>query len=112
MTMSTKFSTEQESFWAGKFGDEYVSRNNKPESISRRTAVFAKILSRTQGINTVLEIGANIGHNLFSIKNLLPLCKFSAIEINETAIKELESIPDTNVFRGSVFDFSPSELGL
>jgi spore coat polysaccharide biosynthesis protein SpsF len=110
--MSTKFSTEQEFFWAGKFGDEYVSRNNKPESISWRTAVFSKILSRTQGINTVLEIGANIGHNLFAIRNLLPSCKFSAIEINQTAIKELELIPNTKVFRGSVFDFTPSELGL
>jgi spore coat polysaccharide biosynthesis protein SpsF len=110
--MATKFSTEQESFWAGGFGDEYVYRNNKSESISWRTGVFAKILSRTKGINTVLEIGANIGHNLLAIKNLLPSCKFSGIEINETAIKELESIPDVKVFAGSVFDFKPSELGL
>jgi pseudaminic acid biosynthesis-associated methylase len=110
--MNTKFSTEQESFWAGEFGDEYVGRNNKFESISWRTAIFAKILSRTHGINTALEIGANIGQNLFAIKNLLPSCKFSAIEINETAIKKLELIPDTKVFKGSVFDFNPSELGL
>ena len=110
--MATKFSTEQESFWAGGFGDEYVYRNNKSESISWRTGIFAKILSRTKGINTALEIGANIGHNLLAIKNLLPSCKFSGIEINETAIKELESIPDVKVFAGSVFDFKPSDLGL
>jgi pseudaminic acid biosynthesis-associated methylase len=110
--MQTQKKTEQEVFWAGDFGNEYVSRNSKPESINWRTAIFSKILARTRGIETILEIGANIGHNLLAIKNLLPHCKFSAIEINKEAGKQLELIPDTKVFKGSVFDFNPKDLGL
>src|SRR5689334_22482589 len=104
--MQTQKKREQEAFWAGDFGNEYVSRNSKPESINWRTAIFSKILTRTRGIETILEIGANIGHNLLAIKNLLPHCKFFAIEINKEAGKQLELIPDTKVFKGSVFDFN------
>jgi pseudaminic acid biosynthesis-associated methylase len=109
--MNTPFSTEQEYFWAGEFGNEYIGRNNTLENISWRTARFSKILSHTKGITKALEIGANIGQNLLAIKNLIPSCQFSAIEINPLAVKKLELIPDTKVFKGSVFDFLPSELG-
>lgn len=40
------FKTEQENFWAGDFGNEYVDRNKNPENIAGRTAVFSKIIDR------------------------------------------------------------------
>jgi len=110
--MPGSFETEQESFWAGEFGNEYISRNNTAESVSAKTFLFSKIFSNTKGVSTILEIGANIGLNLLAIKNLYPSCKCSAIEINAVAAEQLKKIPDVNVFEGSAFQFSAAELGM
>ena len=85
--MSSTFKTEQEEFWAGEFGNEYISRNNYLETIGARTVLFSKIFTYTKAVSSILEIGANIGLNLLSIKNLSPSCKCSAIEINPEAVK-------------------------
>jgi pseudaminic acid biosynthesis-associated methylase len=109
--MNNTFETEQENFWAGEFGNEYINRNNASNDVSAKTALFGSILSNTKKVASVLEIGANIGLNLLAIKNLFPFCKFSAIEINPDAVKQLKTIPDVNVFEGSAFQFSHSDLG-
>lgn len=109
--MSKIFETDQESFWAGTFGDAYVERNNDPRRIARRTALFAKILSRTRGVSRILELGANIGQNLLAIGNLIPGAEFGAVEINEKAIESLRLIPNTKVFRGSILDFDATDAG-
>jgi len=109
--MKRDFRSEEEAFWAGDFGDAYNDRNNDPKSVADRTAVFAKILRRTRGVSSVLELGANIGQNLLAIRNLLPDCKFAGIEINAKAVERLINIPQVKVFRGSIFDFSSAELG-
>ena len=109
--MNKEYKTEQERFWAGDFGDTYVDRNRDPFSIASRTAQFVKILNRTRDISNILEFGANIGQNLVAIRNLIPACACSAVEINRKAIDSLERIPDVQIFRGSIFDFSADELG-
>lgn len=108
----TTFSTEQEAFWAGEFGSEYVERNKNPIRIARKTAFFAKVLSRTQGVSGVLELGSNIGLNLQAIRNLLPGSALTGIEINATAVARLAEIPDVRALHGSIFDFSPEAIGL
>ena len=104
------FKTEQEKFWAGDFGNEYVVRNSDPNSIAQRTAVFSKILSRTKDVNSFLEFGSNIGLNLIALRNLIPSCSVSAIEINSKAIEVLKNIPGTKIFEGSFLNFSSNEL--
>lgn len=106
-----KFKTEQEKFWAGDFGNEYVDRNSNPSSIAPRTAVFSKILSRTKNVSSILEFGASIGQNLLALRNLIPSCSLSAIEINSNAIEKLKNIPDTRIFEGSFLNFSSDDLG-
>lgn len=110
--MSERFNTEQETLWAGDFGDAYTSRNSDPKSVAYRTALFANILKRTRGVRSVLELGANIGQNLLALTNLLPQCNFAGVEINATAAASLGQIPHVNVFQGSFLQFSPSDLGL
>jgi pseudaminic acid biosynthesis-associated methylase len=105
------YKTDQEKFWAGEFGDEYTIRNNVAELIAIRTHAFAKIFSKTERINSALEFGANIGDNLLAIRNLIPSCSFSAIEINSKAAEILKSIPNTTVHLGSIFDFTPQDIG-
>lgn len=109
--MSKKYRTEQENFWAGNFGNDYVDRNNSPRNIARNTAIFKKILSKTYGVSRFLELGANIGQNLIAIRNLIPDSVFTAVEINDKAADILEQVPNTRVLRGSILNFKPADLG-
>lgn len=59
--------TEQEKFWAGEFGDEYLKRNTSRKAVAIQMAIFSRILARTSGIKSVLEFGANTGVNLAAL---------------------------------------------
>ena len=100
------FKTEQEKFWAGKFGDEYIQRNQEAWLLASNTALFSSILKRTRNVQSVIEFGANIGMNIHALKNLLPHAQLSAIEINETAANELKKIQDLSVYHESILNFS------
>lgn len=106
-----KYETEQEGFWAGEFGNEYVSRNNVGANISNKMVVFTKALTRTTNLRTVLELGANIGQNIVALQMIKPELTFGAVEINQKAIQTLNTRKNTTVFPGSIFDFSPEDLG-
>lgn len=93
------YKTEQENFWYGEFGDEYVIRNNSKSLLSSNIALFSKILSRISHINTVIEFGANIGLNLKAMDKLIPDLKCTAVEINKAAAKILRNDKD---FQNSV----------
>ena len=102
-----RFKTEQEIFWAGGFGDDYVSRNKSARLFASNTAFFSKIIPRTTGVKSLLEFGANIGMNLHAIRSLLPDIELSAIEINQYAVSELRKIDHISIYPQSILDFSP-----
>ncbi|PDS56294.1 pseudaminic acid biosynthesis-associated methylase [Rhizobium anhuiense] len=107
------FETEQEEFWAGEFGDNYISRNQGPAVVAAKTAMFAKILRYTDRVQSVRELGANIGLNILALRNLLPNAEFQAIEINGSAFKQLNVIPDIAAANASLFDpidWAPTDL--
>lgn len=103
--MIKKFSTEQERFWAGEFGDEYIERNSSEDLLAMKTALFSKILSSTNTVRSCIEFGSNIGLNLLAIKRLIPHCEVSAVEINASAIKELEKIVGITVYHQSILEY-------
>ena len=103
------YSTPQEEFWAGKFGSDYVSRNNDDSLLASNTAMFAEILSYAPGVESVIEFGANIGLNLRAIRALVPKVQLAAVEVNPSAAAELETLPDIRVHRGSLLDFDAGE---
>lgn len=105
--MKKKFVTEQENFWAGDFGNSYINRNQGEEFLASQIAFFAKILSSTANIKSVLELGANIGVNLRAIKVLLPHVKLAAVEINRQAAKKITNWREgkVKVFSKSIYDF-------
>lgn len=96
------YKTEQEKFWAGNFGNEYIQRNMSPEHVAASMAMFAKILKQTKDVNSVLELGANIGINLKAINLLLPSVKRTAIEINKEAVKILEEQGNITIYNESI----------
>ena len=103
----TKFKTEQEDFWAGDFGEKYISRNDSDQFFSSNINFFSKVLSKTKGIENCIEFGANIGINIKAIKSLLPSIKFEAVEINKTACETLSNlIGNENVYERSILNFN------
>lgn len=101
------FKTEQEAFWAGTFGDEYVSRNKSAQLLASNTAFFSKIIPKTSRVKSLIEFGANIGMNLHAIRTLLPNVELSAIEINQHAVSELSKFEQISVYPQSILDFTP-----
>ena len=43
-----KFRTEQEAFWAGEFGNDYIERNRSADYLSANLAFFSNALKATQ----------------------------------------------------------------
>lgn len=105
----SNYKTEQEEFWSGQFGDDYVRRNRGDHIVAANTALFSKILSRTHSIGSVLEFGPNIGLNLRALQQLLPTAELSAVEINPAAVAELRAWGGTtDIHHASILDFEPS----
>jgi spore coat polysaccharide biosynthesis protein SpsF len=104
------YKTEQEAFWAGNFGTEYIQRNQGDILLASNLAFFAKALHQAKGFNTCIEFGANIGMNLKALKLLYPQLDAQAIEINSDAAKELKNIiPTDQVHNKSILDFSVNQ---
>lgn len=101
------FKTEQEQFWAGSFGNEYIDRNDTPQLVASNIALFSKILGRTVGVNSLIEFGSNIGLNLRALRQLKKSLELSAIEINQKAVAELHNLEDIKVYHSSILEFTP-----
>ena len=100
------FKTDQENFWAGEFGNEYIDRNKSDQLLASNLEYFAKSLKAAHKISSVIEFGANIGMNLKALKLLRPEVKLQGVEINKDAAKILEEvIGKENVFLESILDF-------
>ena len=103
------YKTEQEKFWAGNFGNEYIKRNNGEQLLASNLNLFTKALKSINKIKSAIEFGSNIGMNLHALKLLYPFTRFDAIEINENACLELSKvIPKDQIFNISILDFKPA----
>lgn len=98
------FETEQEKFWAGEFGDDYIERNNSEQLLAANFHFFSGILSHTRNVASCLELGANIGMNLRALTRLLPQTEFTAVEINSKACEQLKKIQRVKAINGSIFE--------
>jgi len=105
-----RYRTNQEEFWAGDFGEEYILRNQGDRLLASNLAFFSKALGRIGDVKNAIEFGANIGMNIKALQLLFPEMDVSAIEINAQAAKQLESIlPQQNIYNTSILDFSPKQ---
>ena len=105
-----KFKTEQEDFWSGDFGDNYILRNRSETFLLSNINFFKKALKKVKKIDSMIEFGANIGMNIKAIKSLGKIKIFKAIEINKKACFDLEKvIGKENVFQNSILDYKNSE---
>lgn len=99
------YKTEQEAFWAGSFGTEYIQRNQGDALLASNLEFFSRSLRAAQGVGSCIEFGANIGMNLKALRLLRPGLDCHGIEINADAARLLgETIPAANVHHGSILD--------
>lgn len=106
MNKQNGYITQQEQFWAGEFGAEYIARNEGEQLMASNLNFFVNALKQAGKIKSCHEFGANIGMNLKALKLLYPDAAFSAVEINPEASKILSKfVGDKNVYEGSIFDF-------
>jgi spore coat polysaccharide biosynthesis protein SpsF len=104
-----KFKTKQEILWSDdKWSREYIERNNSESLLASNIALFSQIISRTNHrVETVFEIGTNIGLNLDAIKTLLPSVLLSGIEISKEAYKEISKKEyGSNILNESILNLS------
>lgn len=104
------YKTEQEAFWAGEFGTEYIQRNKGRELLASNIAFFSKALTvaKIQADGSCIEFGANIGMNLKALQLLYPNMELHALEINPHAATELGSvIPTSHIYQTSLLEYRP-----
>jgi spore coat polysaccharide biosynthesis protein SpsF len=107
------YKTEQEKFWAGEFGEEYIQRNKGTQLLASNLSFFSKALSNAILTKTGggLEFGCNIGMNLKALKLLYPSYDLYGIEINDLAVESLtEVIPSENIYHTSILDYTPENI--
>jgi len=102
----SKYKTEQEHFWVGEFGKEYIQRNNSKDFLASNIFFLAHALKSADKINSCIEFGANIGINLTAMNALYHNQEQYAIEINPIATKQLRrNLPNATVIETSILDF-------
>lgn len=96
--------TEQEEFWSGEFGDEYVDRNKSDALLTSKICMFSTMLRSTNKLSSVRELGCNIGLNLVALNKLKPSFELSGYEINKKAADKAASLNIADIFNTSILE--------
>lgn len=98
------YKTEQENFWAGEFGLNYIDRNNSEPLFYSKVAMWSMMLRAANNVDSIRELGCNIGLNLAAIKHLQPAIKLSGYEINKEAAKQASDLNVAEITQGSIIE--------
>jgi pseudaminic acid biosynthesis-associated methylase len=102
-------STEQQEFWIGNFGVDYINRNQSSDLQSSNLNFFAEVFSDLEiPLTSTIEFGANVGMNCLALKSLFPDIRFTGVEINNVAFELLGKIADLAIC-SSIENFTPDE---
>ena len=105
-----KFKTEQEEFWAGDFGNSYISRNKGHEYLESNVDFFKKVFCATQNINTIIELGCNIGLNLQALHQINSKLKLCGYEINENAVNKARELNIASIHHETIIENIPTNI--
>jgi pseudaminic acid biosynthesis-associated methylase len=106
---------DQEQFWQGDFGNDYTARNIN--LVENNYQMFRKIFMRynidyESDIKSIIEFGAGSGQNIQALQSIFPNAEFAAVEINKTAIQELDKINNLLIIEDSVLNGNNSQWDL
>ncbi len=106
----SKLNNDQQKFWMGQFGKEYVSRNSLNRLVQNNLGLFSKIFINRLPPKNCLEFGANIGANLIALKNLFPDIVTHGVEINTFAFNQLKkNLGKKNIYNQSIESFNKTK---
>ncbi len=94
--------TEQENFWAGSFGDDYISRNESGALLYSKVAMWSQMLKSANRVKSIKELGCNIGLNLKALHHLNPSYDLSGVEINEIAAHQATELGIGSITCGTI----------
>ncbi len=103
------YRTEQERFWAGEFGNDYIARNQGDRLLASNVALFSRILRAAPGVRSLLELGCNIGMNLQALHRIDPSYALCGIEINQAAAEQARARGIADIVEGTIIDPLPRE---
>jgi pseudaminic acid biosynthesis-associated methylase len=88
----------QLSEWKGKFGNQYINRNQWADwKMEQGATVFRRMLNIVS-VNSILEVGSNIGINLRLLNNIFgDQAKLFAVEPNQMAFEQLKNQTDVKL---------------
>lgn len=107
--MQPEYVTDQENFWSGTFGNDYIARNNSDKLLFSKIALWSRMLRSANNVNSVFELGCNIGLNLRALRHLNPEISTCGIDINYKATQEAMKDTQSTIIHGSIID--PIENG-
>ena len=100
-----KFKTEQEKFWAGEFGNEYLLKWAK--FLASNLHFFSKAFNQLGSPNSLIEFGANVEWIWERLSYYFNI-ELSGVEINKTASEELVDFLEEKMYSSSIFDYQPT----
>lgn len=98
------YTTEQEKFWAGEFGNEYITRNQGEQLIRSNEVAFRRILSSAPKIRSIVEVGCNIGLNLQSLYRINKDFDLCGYELNEVAAQKASELKVATIIHNTILD--------
>lgn len=108
------YKTEQEEFWSGQFGNDYIERNKDNALLEAKMNLWMKVLECTKDVESVIEFGSNIGLNLKTMKIINSKLNFAAVEINHKAVDILKNdalLKDcVDVYEQSILEYNPEKM--
>jgi pseudaminic acid biosynthesis-associated methylase len=104
------YKTEQEIFWAGEFGDDYITRNQGEQPINANVVLFGQILKAAPNIKSFVELGCNIGLNLQALNRINENFALCGYEINKAAAQKAHDLNIASVVNGTILDELPTDV--
>lgn len=98
------YKTDQEKFWAGEFGFNYIDRNDSESLLYSKVAMWARMLHSANNVESIRELGCNIGLNLVALKRLNPKLNLSGYEINAEAARQASEFNVADIKKGSILE--------
>jgi len=101
---------KQEHFWTDKIAVDYVNDNSSFRADLGKKAWSIMLDSiNLNDINSIADIGSNIGRNINFLKQILPKASYWAYDINPQALQSLKQrYPDVSTKHKTILDIGGS----
>jgi pseudaminic acid biosynthesis-associated methylase len=86
------------------FATDYMLRNTGEEMVRANVNLFSKILKSAPGVNSIAELGCNIGMNLMALNRLSRDYRLRGYEINEEASRRASSLGIADIVNTTILN--------